>query len=137
MRKCSFFFSNPHNKDAPQTPPKKMCAIFGDDRLGIGQRYTPSRAKMAHIPKRHEKAALHDATGTKKRGKTSVKTPFPSLSSDMYVLCHFISITRFSAVFVSGRRFGRSTVRTPSATLAQIRSLSTSSGKMKDCWNLE
>ena len=27
-----------------------MCAILGGDRADPGQRYTPSSAKMAHIP---------------------------------------------------------------------------------------
>jgi hypothetical protein len=30
-------------------PPAGMCAIFARDRLGVGQRYTPSSVKMAHI----------------------------------------------------------------------------------------
>jgi|GEM_PF-4866093 len=136
MRKCSFFQQSAQQRHSANTPEKDVRHLRPGWRISLPDT-EPIIAEDGAHPETARKSSLARCHRHKKRGKASVKTPFPSLSSDMYVLCHFISITRFSAVLVSGRRFGKSTVRTPSATLAPIRSLSTSSGKMKDCWNLE
>lgn len=51
--------------------------------------------------------------------------------------CYLTSITLAAFSLSSGVRFGNSIVNTPSFTFASILSLSTSSGRINVCWNLE